>query len=172
MRVRSQSVTSNLPQLPSPAVPSEIRQLRLRKDRIAKKSKCPRPKTPPKEVLHGSDGYSIHNAILTELPREKRNAVSSKMEFVDLPVHTVLNEMAEPIKFCYFIKRAARMGNYLVRERRSDRCSEIQLKNAESDHEVWDESSRDLRRPPRYVNKEDHDVDFRTVHGLNPNIGS
>jgi len=45
----------------------------------------------------------MKNVILLQLPPSERAAVFSKLEFMQLPVHTVLNEMAEPIKFCYFI---------------------------------------------------------------------
>jgi CRP-like cAMP-binding protein len=45
----------------------------------------------------------VQNIILRNLPRNEREAVFSKMEFVDLPVRTVLNEMFGLIKYGYFL---------------------------------------------------------------------
>jgi CRP-like cAMP-binding protein len=55
------------------------------------------------QALHGSDGNAIHNRLLLGLTGESRKLVFSKLEFVQLPVHRVLNEMAEPIQYGYFI---------------------------------------------------------------------
>lgn len=70
---------------------------------MANKLKRPRAKTLLKAVVNGSDGNTVHNAILLDLTRKDFESVLSKLEHVRLPVHTVLNEMAEPIKNCYFI---------------------------------------------------------------------
>jgi CRP-like cAMP-binding protein len=59
-----------------------------------------RAKTFRKPVV---DGHGVHNAILLDLPAGEREAVFAKMEFVELPTHTVLNEMAKPIKSVYFV---------------------------------------------------------------------
>jgi CRP-like cAMP-binding protein len=52
---------------------------------------------------HPVNGHAVHNSILLALPTEERKAVFSKMDFVEMPVHSLLNEMAEPIKHGYFI---------------------------------------------------------------------
>jgi hypothetical protein len=48
-------------------------------------------------------GQSVQNFILRNLPPRERKTVFSKMEFVDLPIHTVLTEMFGLIKYGYFI---------------------------------------------------------------------
>ena len=55
------------------------------------------------KVFHDGDGNALHNVILADLTRNGCESLLSKLEFVELPTHTVLNEMAEPIKFAYFI---------------------------------------------------------------------
>ena len=70
---------------------------------MPKISKRPRDKTVGKIVAHALDGQTVHNAILIDLPPQEREAVCSKAEYVDLPIHSLLNEMAEPIQQCYFI---------------------------------------------------------------------
>jgi CRP-like cAMP-binding protein len=69
---------------------------------MANKPIRPRVKALPK-VFGDGDGNNIHNAILADLTRQDCDSILSKLEFVELPVRTVLNEMAEPIKFAYFI---------------------------------------------------------------------
>lgn len=49
------------------------------------------------------DGQSIRNGILLALPSDERAALFSKLEFVSLPVRTVLNEVGKPIQFAYFM---------------------------------------------------------------------
>ena len=54
----------------------------------------------------GSDGHGsqqLKNQILLSLPRPIRNAVLSKSVFVELPIHSVLNEVGAPIQNAYFI---------------------------------------------------------------------
>jgi CRP-like cAMP-binding protein len=48
-------------------------------------------------------GQPVRNAILLALPSHACAALFSKMEFVLLPVRTVLNEADEAIKFAYFL---------------------------------------------------------------------
>jgi CRP-like cAMP-binding protein len=45
----------------------------------------------------------MQNEILLALPDKDRAALTSKLEFMDLPTHTVLNDAEQPIKFAYFI---------------------------------------------------------------------
>ena len=45
----------------------------------------------------------VANKILRKLPRKEYNAVFPRLEWVDLPVHTVLNQEAKPIEHGYFI---------------------------------------------------------------------
>jgi CRP-like cAMP-binding protein len=50
------------------------------------------------------DGLAkLQNDILSALPDKDRAAVLAKLEAVDLPTHTILNEAEQPIKFGYFI---------------------------------------------------------------------
>jgi len=49
------------------------------------------------------DGHSMHNEILVGLPKKECEAVFSNLEFVEMRLHDVLNEMGEPIKYCYFV---------------------------------------------------------------------
>ncbi len=51
----------------------------------------------------GHDGHSMHNEILVGLPKKECEAVFSNLEFVEMRLHDVLNEMGEPIKYCYFV---------------------------------------------------------------------
>jgi hypothetical protein len=48
-----------------------------------------------------SDGTAVNNTILLGLPRGECQAVLSKSELVPLPTYTLLNKMAERIKFAY-----------------------------------------------------------------------
>lgn len=50
--------------------------------------------------LHGRE---VHNMILLSLPADECSSLFSKLEFVSLPTHTVLNEVGERIKFAYFM---------------------------------------------------------------------
>jgi CRP-like cAMP-binding protein len=45
----------------------------------------------------------VRNRILLELPKSECGELFSKLEFVELPVGSVLNEAGETIKFAYFI---------------------------------------------------------------------
>jgi CRP-like cAMP-binding protein len=71
--------------------------------RMGHKSKHPRNTIRLKAVVGGHDGHRVRNAILLDLPRKEFESVFSKMELVQLPTHTVLNDMAEPIEFVYFV---------------------------------------------------------------------
>jgi len=51
----------------------------------------------------GLNGHSIHNEILLSLPAQECTALFSDLELVELPTHTIGNEVGEPIKFCYFV---------------------------------------------------------------------
>jgi CRP-like cAMP-binding protein len=54
----------------------------------------------------GRDGQAraTQNNILHGLPSKEFSSVFPFLEFVELPTHTVLNEMSEPIAFAYFIE--------------------------------------------------------------------
>jgi CRP-like cAMP-binding protein len=60
------------------------------------RSKSARPPT-------SQNGHVVHNKILLGLPDGERANVLGKLEFTSTPVHTVLNEAQQPIKFGYFI---------------------------------------------------------------------
>jgi CRP-like cAMP-binding protein len=62
-----------------------------------------RVKAASRSGVDGADGRAIHNTILLDLPRKEYDSVFSKLELEQLPIRTVLNEMAESIKFAYFI---------------------------------------------------------------------
>lgn len=46
---------------------------------------------------------AVANKILRGLPRKEYKAVFPRLEWVDLPVHTVLNEVGKPIEYGYFM---------------------------------------------------------------------
>ena len=50
----------------------------------------------------GHNGHAIYNEILLSLPANENSTVFAHLEFVDLPTHTIGNELGEPIKDCYF----------------------------------------------------------------------
>lgn len=50
-----------------------------------------------------SDGNSVHNSILLALPPNERDFILAKSERVNLPLHTILNEMSQPVEFAYFL---------------------------------------------------------------------
>jgi CRP-like cAMP-binding protein len=56
-----------------------------------------------KAALTGRNGQAIHNKLLLGLTGSECARVLEKLEYVATPVHTVLLEAEEPIKFAYFI---------------------------------------------------------------------
>ena len=56
-----------------------------------------------KPISSNHKGQPIHNEILRSLPRKEFDTVFAALEFVDLPVRTILNEPGEAITFCYFV---------------------------------------------------------------------
>ena len=70
---------------------------------MAKISGQLRKTTPIQPAIYPFDGQTIHNAILCGLPRKEREAVCSKLEFIEFPTYCILNEIAEPIHHGYFI---------------------------------------------------------------------
>jgi hypothetical protein len=57
----------------------------------------------PKLSPAATDGNSIHNEILLGLPRKECDVVFSDLESVEMRTHDLLNEMGEPIEYCYFV---------------------------------------------------------------------
>jgi CRP-like cAMP-binding protein len=51
----------------------------------------------------GRDGQHLANQILLDLPRNVCNSLIGKAQLVKLPIHSVLNEVNEPIEYLYFI---------------------------------------------------------------------
>ncbi len=51
----------------------------------------------------GSGARAVQNPILLGLPKKERDSILAISQFVDLPNHTVLNEIGQPVKFAYFI---------------------------------------------------------------------
>jgi CRP-like cAMP-binding protein len=60
-------------------------------------------KSVSKPAVNGNIGQQVQNKILLGLPKREWAALSSKLKLVSLPIHTVLNQIAEPIKFGYFM---------------------------------------------------------------------
>ncbi|MBZ5661047.1 MAG: Crp/Fnr family transcriptional regulator [Acidobacteriia bacterium] len=56
-----------------------------------------------KSGIHPFPGQPVHNLILGGLPRREREAVAAKLQFIEFPTHCVLNEIAGPIRYGYFI---------------------------------------------------------------------
>ena len=57
------------------------------------------PKSPPS----ATNGNSLHYEILLGLARKEYDAVFADLEFVEMRTHDLLNEMGEPIEYCYFV---------------------------------------------------------------------
>ena len=45
----------------------------------------------------------LSNGILRRLPRKEFKAIFPNLELVPLPLHSILNEAAKPIAYCYFL---------------------------------------------------------------------
>jgi CRP-like cAMP-binding protein len=68
------------------------------------RSKTVRLKNPvARAVAASASKRTVQNKILLALPPRERDSIFSKLEFVPLPVATVLNEEGERIKYAYFI---------------------------------------------------------------------
>ncbi len=52
---------------------------------------------------NGSGSQKVQNTILLSLPAEQFDTLSPKLLFAELPKHTLLNEIGEPIEWAYFI---------------------------------------------------------------------
>ena len=72
---------------------------------MSKKSVPNRKHTSRKPQPQSLDGKTANNSILLALPPEEQKAVFAKLKPVRLPTHTVLNELDEPIEFCYFVTK-------------------------------------------------------------------
>ena len=59
------------------------------------------------------DGREVLNKILLDLPKEEWAVVCAKLEFLDLPTRTMLNEAGLPIKYGYFLN--AGLGSILTK---------------------------------------------------------
>jgi CRP-like cAMP-binding protein len=57
----------------------------------------------PNAAPQGPTEHQLQNAILLALPRQESDAILAKLEFVDLPIHFVLNEIGEAVEDAYFI---------------------------------------------------------------------
>jgi CRP-like cAMP-binding protein len=53
--------------------------------------------------IRGANGQPVQNKILLGLPAVEAAVLFAKLEFVPLPVRTVLNEIDQPIEFAFFI---------------------------------------------------------------------
>jgi CRP-like cAMP-binding protein len=62
-----------------------------------------RSKNSLKHPAHDINGHAVHNQILLALPANERVVIFSKLQFVSLPVSTVLNEVGLPIKHVFFM---------------------------------------------------------------------
>jgi CRP-like cAMP-binding protein len=58
---------------------------------------------PKKSAVRTAPGVEVRNKILLELPAGECNALLAKLEFLKLPVRTILNEASEPIRDVFFI---------------------------------------------------------------------
>jgi CRP-like cAMP-binding protein len=70
---------------------------------MAHKSVNPRAKVVPQAPPETFDKQMAQNEILRGLPSAESEAVYAKIEFAELPVRTVLNQITKPIEFCYFV---------------------------------------------------------------------
>ena len=51
----------------------------------------------------GRDGQDLANQILLDLPRNVSNSLILKAQLVKLPLHSILNQINQPIEYLYFI---------------------------------------------------------------------
>jgi hypothetical protein len=66
------------------------------------------PPKSPRRVNSGAAGvdgnqHKIQNLILLTLPVDEMQAAAAKLEFVELPTHSVLHEAGESVMCAYFI---------------------------------------------------------------------
>ena len=54
-------------------------------------------------VRSGPKGHPVHNEILLGLPRKEWDIICPSLEFLDMPTHTIANEMGEEIDSGYFV---------------------------------------------------------------------
>jgi CRP-like cAMP-binding protein len=52
---------------------------------------------------YNGNGRQVHNQILLALPRDECAVIFSKLEFVSLPVRSLLHEPGVPIKYAFFM---------------------------------------------------------------------
>lgn len=70
---------------------------------MAKKYAGTRKAPPPQQLPHSdNDGNKIHNEILLSLPREEREILFPRLEFVRLKALQLLHEVGDSIKSAYF----------------------------------------------------------------------
>jgi CRP-like cAMP-binding protein len=50
-----------------------------------------------------ADRSLIHNQLLLAIPREEYELLSSALEYIEMPIHSVVNQMGEPIEYGYFV---------------------------------------------------------------------
>jgi CRP-like cAMP-binding protein len=67
------------------------------------KKSSPRPQNSYYSPVNGSSQRAVQNALLLSLPGKECDSVFEKCQFVELPKHSLLNEMGAPIKFSYFV---------------------------------------------------------------------
>jgi CRP-like cAMP-binding protein len=81
----------------------EFRRI-LRKGRNVSTAVPPSKSTILSSQPSGTDHkFAVANKILRDLPRKEYSVVFPKLEWLALPVHTVLNQAAQPIAHGYFI---------------------------------------------------------------------
>src|SRR5580704_13671702 len=88
-------------------LPKICGSLRNQTDSVAHRSLMATPKLPRQVIASpaGTDGNSnsILNLILLGLPAGELSAAARKLEFLELPTHTVLHEPGETLTHVYFI---------------------------------------------------------------------
>ena len=62
-----------------------------------------KPTSQSSEVSSNNHKPVVANKILRKLPRKEYNAVFPRLEWVNLPVTTILNQVAKPIEHGYFV---------------------------------------------------------------------
>jgi CRP-like cAMP-binding protein len=71
--------------------------------KVAKKPVRLRGKNVAKAGPASNGGHPLRNTILLNLPRSEYELVFPKLQYIELPTQTVLNEMGEPIEFAWFV---------------------------------------------------------------------
>jgi hypothetical protein len=100
-----------------------------------------RSKNSLKHPAHDINGHAVHNQILLALPANERVVIFSKLQFVSLPVSTVLNEVGLPIKHVFFMDEGLASILTTVADGKSVEVACVVQKVSLGCHSPWDSAA-------------------------------